>query len=94
MGTAQEPNWFRLALDVRAQLEKRIAAIANLGNSGSRSAAETLLELGGRSDERLEVLRAAGGALAALAHSGVGITEFDLRDVQGPTYEAFCDWHE
>ena len=89
-----EPNWQRLALDAQAQLEERIAAIVNLGSSGSRSAAQPLLDLGGRDGESPEILRATGNALAALANSGVSITEFDLRDVQGATYEAFCDWHE
>jgi len=39
-----------------------------------------------------EVLRATGHALARTFHAGVPISEFDMRNLAGPTYEAFCDW--
>jgi len=30
--------------------------------------------------------------LARTFHAGVPISEFDMRNLAGPTYEAFCDW--
>jgi hypothetical protein len=73
-------------------LETRIEAIAGLGRSASRDSAAALLEVGARDTEGRDVLRAVGSALATLAHSGVTITEFDMRDLQGVAYDEFCDW--
>lgn len=80
------------AIDARTQLDERIHAIEELGSSGSTDAVRTLLELGERQAEPLGVLRAAGAALALLAHRGADISEFDMRNMQGAAYEAFCEW--
>jgi hypothetical protein len=80
------------ALDVQAPLDDRIAAIEELGRSGSSAALSPLLELGERQAEPPGILRAAGSALAALVHRDAHISEFDMRDLQGLTYEAFCAW--
>ena len=91
-GMREGPDLRRIALDVSEDSETRIGAIAVLGRSASRESAAALLEVGARNTERREILRAAGSALAALAHSGVGVSEFDLRDIQEVAYDAFCDW--
>lgn len=91
MGFSQEPDWTRAALDSHAQVRGRLVAIGNLGGSSSRSAAGTLLNVSARGDEVPGILRAAGKALSALAHSGVSITKFELQDMDAAAYEAFCD---
>ena len=95
VSSSDDPGVYTLlALDIRAQREDRIRAIATLGQFATTTAAEALLELGGRNDENPEILQAAGTALGALAHLGVRITEFDLRDLERAAYEAYCSWQE
>jgi len=86
------PDPRRIALDIGEDPETRIEAIAELGRSASRDSATALLEVGARNAESRDVLRAVGSALATLAHSGVAITEFDMRDIQEATHNEFCDW--
>ncbi len=78
------------ALDTAGQLDERIDAIAELGRSGSSNDVRVLLELGGRQTEPLGILRATGSALAVLVQRGFHVSEFDMRDLQGATYDAFC----
>jgi hypothetical protein len=82
----------RRVMDERVETEERINAIEALGRSQSSDALTTLLEVGERQSEPGAILRAVGSALAVLAHYGANITEFDMRNLQGVTYEAYCDW--
>jgi hypothetical protein len=82
----------RVALDGERTVEEGISAIASLGSLNFARASKTLIEIGERSSESPEVLRATGHALARIFHAGVPISEFDMRNLAGPTYEAFCDW--
>jgi hypothetical protein len=79
------------ALDTTAQSDERIAAIAELGRSGSSHDLSLLLELGGRQAEPPGILRATGRAIAVLVQRGFHVSEFDMRDLQGATYDAFCE---
>jgi hypothetical protein len=80
------------AMDGLTQVADRVNAIENLGRSGSADALRTLLELGERQEEPVGILRASGAALAVLTCHGADISEFDMRNLQGPAYEAYCEW--
>lgn len=80
------------AMDEGVQLKERIGAIEELGRSGSGDALKILLNIGERQSEPGQILRAVGTALAALMHQGVKISEFDMRNLQGVTYDAYCEW--
>jgi hypothetical protein len=80
------------AMDEGIQLKGRVNAIEELGRSGSSDALATLLKIGERQSESDQVLRAVGSALAVLTHQGVKITEFEMRNLQGVTYDAYCEW--
>lgn len=82
----------QVILDPDRSAQERIESIAALGSLKTVSAAQTLLKVGERNGEPSEVLRAAGIELARLSHEGVPISEFDMRNLVGTTYQAFCDW--
>jgi hypothetical protein len=56
------------------------------------SAVETLLQVGERTSEHAEILRAAGTELARLSHLSKEVSEFDMRDLTEIAYLAYCDW--
>jgi hypothetical protein len=91
MGHLQDPGDSDVALDAGAEAWRRIEAIAHLGSFGSRESVEKLLELGKRDAENVEILRAVGAVLGTLFQSGAEITEFDTRNLQKVTYDAFCE---
>ena len=81
----------KIVLDLVVYDSRRMDDIAFLGRSGSRQAADALLELAGRDQERPEILQAAGAALRALHEAGVVISEFELRDLQRAAADAFFE---
>jgi hypothetical protein len=90
--TPDERDLRNRALDAGAPLDERIAALRELERSASGDAKDDLLALGERDTEPAAILEAAGSALAALAHRGAPVTEFDMRNLQAATYDAFCAW--
>jgi hypothetical protein len=81
-----------LVLDASARPADRIGAMATLRSSGPARAVSTLLEVAGREEEPVEILKAAGIELARAVDAGASVSEFDMRDMSGPAYEGFCEW--
>ena len=70
---------------------QRIEAVRSLGVLNPSVGKVMLLELGARTAEPEELLTAVGRELARIDHDGIVISEFDVRDLTGAAYEAFCD---
>lgn len=79
-------------LDASTEVPARLAAMASLRALNPGRAAEALLTVASRDTESFEMLRAAGTELARAAEAGASVTEFDMRNMVGAAYEAFCDW--
>lgn len=92
MDANQGEEVFRIALDGNGELQNRIRAIEEISSFGPRGAVDVLLEIGARATENAQILQAVGSALAVLSDSGVDVSEFDMRNLQRATYDAFCDW--
>jgi hypothetical protein len=80
-----------LILDSSRPIVERLAAIEVLVDQAPETAKLVMLSLGERVSEPREVLEAAGVGLARVEHSGVTISEFDLRDM---SEVAFIAWHQ
>jgi len=78
-----------IALDPSLPDDMRQGAIANLARVHTRDAVDALLILAGRQEESDELLEGAGAVLAALAHGGVAVSEWDLRNLTTPAAKAF-----
>jgi hypothetical protein len=81
----------RVVRDPGQDENARHAAIRALTDLRTRTAADALLELGGREDESDAILRAAGNALAVLQTQGVTVSEWDIRNLARPAAEAFLE---
>jgi hypothetical protein len=79
-----------IALDANAGDEPRFAAIDALAKLRTADAVDALLELGNRSDEADEILRATGKALAALTDDGL-VSQWDVRDLADQADDAFYE---
>lgn len=78
-----------IALDADAGDESRFAAIDALAKLQTPGAVDALLELGSRSNEADEILRAAGNALAVLDDRLV--SQWDVRNLADPAADAFYE---
>jgi hypothetical protein len=79
-------------LDSTQPIVARSAAIDALIDLSSEAAKLVMLELGGRTAEPREILQAAGIGLARVQHSGVRVSEFDLRDMAEVAFLAWDEW--
>ena len=82
----------RTLLDINGNLHQRLKALGALVESDPRSAMPVLLQVGERVDEPVVLLKEVGSALASLSYQGIPLTEFDMRDLNAITYEAFSEW--
>lgn len=81
-----------LILDPSRPIVERLAAIEALVDQAPETAKVVMLSLGARVSEPREVLEAAGVGLARVDHSGVRISEFDLRDMSEVSFTAWDQW--
>jgi len=81
-----------LILDSSRPIVERLAAIEVLVDQAPETAKLVMLSLGERVSEPREVLEAAGVGLARVDHSGVRISEFDLRDMSEVAFIAWAQW--
>ena len=81
-----------LILDSSRPIVERLAAIEVLVDQAPETAKLVMLSLGERVSEPREVLEAAGVGLARVEHSGVRISEFDLRDMSEVAFIAWDQW--
>jgi hypothetical protein len=79
-------------LDASLGVPERLAAMASLRALNPGRAADALLPVASRETESDEILRGAGTELARATEAGASVTEFDMRNMAGVAYEAFCDW--
>ncbi len=79
-----------IVLDAHAENESRFAAIDALAKLRTADAVDALLELGGRSEEADEILRATGAALAVLAGDGL-VSQWDVRDLADQADDTFYE---
>jgi len=78
-------------LDSSRLIVERLAAIEVLVDQAPKTAKLVMLSLGERVSEPREVLEAAGVGLARVDHSGVRISEFDLRDMSEVAFIAWAN---
>ena len=81
-----------LILDSSRPIVERLAAIEVLVDQAPETAKLVMLSVGERVSEPREVLEAAGVGLARVEHSGVMISEFDLRDMSEVAFIAWDKW--
>lgn len=79
-----------IALDANAGVDSRFAAIEALAKLRSADAVDALLELGSRSDDADEILRATGKALAALIDDRL-VSQWDVRNLADQAADAFYE---
>jgi hypothetical protein len=79
-------------LDSTRPLAERLAAIDALVDQASEAAKQTMLRLSERTTEPREILHAAGTGLARMEHSGVRVSNFDMRDMSEVAYLAWDAW--
>jgi hypothetical protein len=79
-------------LDSTRPLAERLAAIDALVDRPSEAAKQAMLRLSERTTEPREILHAAGTGLARMEHSGVRVSNFDMRDMSEVAYLAWDEW--
>ena len=79
-------------LDSTRPIVERLAAIDALVDQSSETAKLVMLGLSERTAEPREILQAAGTGLAKVHHSGVTVSEFDMRDMSEVAYLAWSEW--
>jgi hypothetical protein len=77
--------------DSSASIAHRREAASALARLDPATAAPILLSVGAKLDEHTEILAAVGEELAHIASQVGHFSEFDLRDISGATYDAYCE---
>jgi hypothetical protein len=86
-----EVDLAELVLDPDRSVDERLSAAQQLAETNVPAAVETLMEVVERTSESEDVYQAAGGELGRLASRFGGLSEFDMRDMAGSAYKAYCD---
>jgi len=79
-------------LDSTRPPAERLSAIDALVDQPSEAAKQAMLRLSERKTEPREILHAAGTGLARMEHSGVRVSNFDMRDMSEVAYLAWDEW--
>jgi hypothetical protein len=77
--------------DVDRPLEERLAAARELAASSPQGAIDALLVVASRSDEAEEALRAVGHLLGVMPSELGDLSEWDMRDMAGVAFDAYCE---